>query len=236
MVFSLSAMIWFSIINKLKEIKFNSENLKKFSILYLSHLVCLKHQRNLLKQSYYKITHSKSIQKIGGTVSSFKSYSSFSCNSKFDSFRSIDASCGSHKNKNVNDTVWIPLAEEEEDFEVIERKTNNVLNMHLRKLHASNSLNGSNYEIKSVCNRKIKSSKTKNNKLFNRKNSFNERIDYLNDNQTKCLTEEQINSYVFDIINRTVFIIFLLFIVNLNFMLLIICPYFIKSSAVATVS
>ena len=51
-----------------------------------------------------------------------------------------------------------------------------------------------------------------------------------NVNDVKYLTQDKINSDVYDIINRTVFIIFLLFILNLNIFLLVIFPYFVKST------
>ena len=213
----------------MREIKFTSDKFNKISIFFLSYIVCRKPHRELLKRSYKNAKNStKSINKMEGTSLLFKSNSSISYNNKLDSFKSIAHNSGLiQKNNHVNDSIWIPLAEKEEDFEENSvKKLNKALNFHLKKFSSTNnSSNGSNYEIKSNCYRKSREKENKN-KIFCKKIHMNDQ----NVNDVKYLTQDKINSDVYDIINRTVFIIFLLFILNLNIFLLVIFPYFVKST------
>jgi hypothetical protein len=210
----------------LREVKFNSDKCNNISIFFLSYIVCSKSHRDLLKISYKKIINSnKPINKIDDLLIS-KSNSSISYNNKLDSYKSLAHHNGLiHKNNYTNESIWIPLAETEEDFEEYNRKK--VLNLHVKKLTTSNNSSNNEsttYEIKNYQKKsKEKESKHKG-KVFYKKNSIN------GQNDINYLTEDKINSDVFDIINRTVFIFFLLFILNLNLLLLVIFPYFIKST------
>ena len=177
MVFSFSAMIWFSILTKLRSMNKISETCMKISILYISCIVCSEKQRVLLKQSYLKNYHSSAEEK---TVIYLNGYNSVE--SECDNFEII---ANKRKKKLVTSS--------EKD------RRKRISNM-LKKMHR-NSESESNFDLKS--------------------NIQNKRI--------KFLTKEQIITEIFYITNRVVFLIFLLFIINLNLIILVVCPFYIKS-------
>ena len=205
MAFSLSAMIWFSMINKLREMKVTSIKCRKITILYLSYIVCRKKERDLLIKSYFKFfMRPNNNSKLRSTKVELKISPMMSCFNKND--KNTELSCSlMHKDKSNKavENIWVPLGD------------NQIFNM--------NRFEANNNYLKDI---ELTSAKSKLKKIKNTKLISNQRME--DEEQIKYLTKDQITCVVFDIINRSVFILFLFFILNLNFFVLFIFPYFLK--------
>ena len=161
MAFSLTTLIWFSILNKLKAMKNISDCYRRIPILYLSLVVCSIQHSELLKRSYFKHFHSK-----------------------------MEMNSNQYENNIITEKT-------KRNFFRKKQK--------LSKLSSDTKINekSNSYFIKSL------------------NSEFDKKI---------YLTKELVNSESFAIMNRFVFLIFFLFILNLNFIILGLCPYYIKSS------
>lgn len=305
MGFSLSAMVWFSIINKLREMKRVSKSCKKFALYYLSYIVSSKKTRNLLIKSYIKLSQdkNKNQSKSNHNVSNntFNSYNSLNIqNSPIVTHNCRELGCKMAQSMPIKydlhqqppqlqlqqqqpfhyqqqpllhyDKVWIP------NNDSLNHNHNNIKLNQFPNIIANNHDLYDNIKVKksktikeqranSGCSTSPKlrkrSSKKSHKEIttsFNANaskkynNMLNESIKstlsatgtiisttVIDDNESQSdndkqikryLTRDELVTHIFDIINRMVFLLFLIFILQVNLITLIICPMFIQTPLV----